>query len=434
MARKQGRGGQSGDLGGQVSLFGGQESPDPFRKAVQVLHSKPRSPLSLLQRKLGNAWLKHAIENACTPDGWWELGIGKLAQTIGFDSNNRQYLKESAEALMRIVFEWDVIAPDNKRVQWKASVLFPEIEIHSDVIRYQISAQMREHVLNPEIYALIDMTIAQRFRRAPSLAIWEFCVRFEGIGRTAEMHWEPFRDMILGESADSKTYQQYKYFKSKVLLPAIAEINSESNHKIELIEERVGRRVNSVRFKVRAKVAHQIEADDPRTVELHAELIKLGLLPSEVRRLVRSNPFDAVKGALEYTKRRLGDRSLQPLANPAAYFRHALTHRYASADGADASAPDQAEEPRKVDIKEAYMARQISEAEAYFRELDPDDQTAMLERYNEKQTAAPLRMKQRATKVAQTAFYRWLAIETWGEPSAETLLEFAQHVLTSNRG
>ncbi|MFX8957410.1 RepB family plasmid replication initiator protein, partial [Acinetobacter baumannii] len=90
-------------------------------------------------------------------------------------SNNRQYLKESAEALMRIVFEWDVMSPTNKR-PWKASVMFPEVEIHADVIRYQISSQLRELIVKPEIYAVIDMNVVRRFRRASSLAIWEFCV------------------------------------------------------------------------------------------------------------------------------------------------------------------------------------------------------------------------------------------------------------------
>ena len=84
---------------GQIALFQSRETPDAFRKAVQVVHSQPKSPLSLLQRKLGNAWLKNAVDNHPDPDGWWQLAIGKLAVTIGFDSNNRQYLKESAEAL-----------------------------------------------------------------------------------------------------------------------------------------------------------------------------------------------------------------------------------------------------------------------------------------------------------------------------------------------
>jgi hypothetical protein len=238
---------------GQLALLCPHEVPDAFRKAVQVIHSKPKSPLSLLQRKLGNLWLKHAIENPPDGEGWWELRIREVAEKIGFDSNNRQYLKESAEALMRIVFEWDLMAQVNKRVQWRASVLFPEIEIRGDIVRYQVSSQIRQRMINPEVYAMIDMNIVRRFRRAPSLAIWEFCLHFEKCGRTAEVEWEMFRDMVLGEVSESRTYQEYKHFKSKVVKPAVVEINSRSNHTIGLVESRIGKRISTISFQISRK-------------------------------------------------------------------------------------------------------------------------------------------------------------------------------------
>lgn len=402
---------------------------------MQVVHSKPRSPLSLLQRKLGNAWLKNALETQPDTAGWWELGIKKLATTVGFDSNNRQYLKDSAEALMRIVFEWDVMAPADKRVQWKASVLFPEVEMRSDVVRYQISSQMRERMVNPDMYAMIDMNIVRRFRRASSLAIWEFCVRFEKIGRTAEVHWEKFRDMTLGESAEAKTYQEYKYFKSKVLNPAIAEINSESNHSIALLEEKVGRRVRSIRFEIRRKANVEVVPDDNHFVELLGELVRLGVPQSEAKKLSKSHSHEEVTGALAYTKRRLADKKMTKLENPGAYFRHALANRYAAVEeNAVAKATEAPRLNKSSNIKEAYASKQLAEAERYFNELDPNDQATMMERYNHHQPATALRLKKRVTKLAQVGFFQWLATETWGQPTAEELLEFAQHMLLGRSG
>lgn len=411
---------------GQISLFSSKETPDAFRKAVQIVHSKPKQPLSLLQRKLGNAWAKHAIENSADANGWWVLGIKDLAQDVGFDSNNRQYLKESAEALMRIVFEWDVMSPSNKR-PWKASVMFPEVEIHADVIRYQISSQLRELIVKPEIYALIDMNVVRRFRRASSLAIWEFCVRFEKIGRTAEVPWEQFRDMVLGETSEARTYQEYKYFKAKVLKPAIAEVNSESNLVIELVEAKIGKRVASLRFEIHKKMAAEEVVDDARSIEAIGELARLGLMQSEARRLVRDNPLQDVKAAIEYTKRRMHDKRAEKLENPAAYFRHALQHRYASSDE-NAGEPKRKTAQPKVDVKEAYLHSQLEDAERYFRELDPPDQTELIDRYN-KQALPPLRLKKKSSKAAETAFRRWLVNDTWGEPGAAELLEFAQRML-----
>ncbi len=413
---------------GQISLFASPETPDAFRKAVQIVHSKPKQPLTLLQRKLGNAWAKHAIEHNADDLGWWTLRIKDLALDVGFDSNNRQYLKESAEALMRIVFEWDVIATSPKR-PWKASVMFPEVEIHADVIRYQISSQLRQLIVKPEIYALIDMNVVRRFRRASSLAIWEFCVRFEKIGHTAEVPWEDFRDMILGETAEARTYQEYKYFKAKVLKPAIVEINAASNLSIELVETKVGKRVAALRFQLVKKETPQGEAaDDGRALEMIGELVRLGLMQSEARRLVKAHALDELQAALDYTRRRMADTRAGKLDNPAAYFRHAVQHRYAMPDGVAEARP--APPVPRLDLREAWLAGQHGEAERYFKELDPEDQSALMERYNA-QAVAALRLKKKPTKAAETAFRRWLVMDTWGEPSAQDLLEFAGRMLAA---
>ncbi|MGE5469676.1 MAG: replication initiation protein [Bacteroidota bacterium] len=420
---------------GQLSLFCAAETPDAFKKAVQVVHSKPKSPLSLLHRKLGNAWLKHAIEHQPDADGWWELSIKKLSENIGFDSNNRQYLKESAEALMRVVFEWDVIAPLDKRVQWKASVLFPEIEIRSDAIRYQISSQMRERMINPEIYAMIDMNVVRRFRRASSLAIWEFCVRFERIGRTAEVEWRIFRDMVLGESPDNISYQEYKYFKSKVVNPAITEINHESNHMIGLVEERIGKRVATIRFNIDRKAKPEALATDGQSAELVGEMLAIGVPRSEARKLAAANGQEQIRNALDYIRRRMADPQMAKLQNPAAYFRQALNNGYAVGDGAAAGKEVVRQRPAPaMDIKEIYAAQQTAEAEDYFNELDAGEQMALIESYNGGQPVPSLRLNAKATKLAQAAFFRWLSRETWGEPSADQLLELAQRMLADRQG
>jgi hypothetical protein len=420
---------------GQIALFALREAPDAFKKAVQVVHSQPKAPLTLLQRKLGNAWLKNAVENPPDSAGWWEIGIRQLSRTIGFDSNNREYLKESAEALMRVIHEWDVLAPAGNRVQWKASVLFPEIEIRQDVFRYQISSQMRDRLIDPDVYAVIDMTVVRRFRRAPSLAIWELCVRFEKIGRTAEIGWEKLRDMTLGESAEAKTYQEYKYFKAKVLKPAISEINAESNHTITLIERKDGKRISALRFEIQRKGMVQAaqEAPSPDDIELVGELATLRVPASEAQRLVKQHPSEAVRAALEYTRRRMKDSKAAPLANPAAYFRQALVGRYAEGQPA-AKAPTAAKPAEKaaVDLREAYLAHWTVEAEGYFAELEPADRDGYVERYNAQQTTGMLRLGKRTSRVAVTSFHRWLAVEIWGEPDEHALLAFAAKALAKS--
>jgi hypothetical protein len=290
-------------------------------------------------------------------------------------------------------------------------------------------------MINPEIYALIDMNIVRKFRRAASLGIWEFCVRFERIGRTSEVPWEKFRDMILGESANNKTYKEYKFFKSKVLNPGIAEINAESNHTISLIESKIGKRVSVIGFSVVKKANLEALAENDQLTGIVSELVKFGVPQSEAKKISRENTLDAIKGALDYTKRRVADKKAAKVESPAAYFRNALVNHYAPL----ASTAQQARETNRsagksVDIKAAYANHQLAEAERYFMELDPDDQATMIVDYNTQQTSASLQLKKKTTKVAQAGFFQWLSKKTWGEATAEELLVFAQEMLSGKGG
>jgi hypothetical protein len=414
----------------QIALFSLPEAPDAFRKATQILHSTPRMPVTLLQRKIQDAWTKNAIENEPDEDGWWQLSIAKLADDVGFDSNNREYLRASADALMHIVYEWDVMAPANKRAVYKASVLFPEIEIHPHYIRYQVSSQLRSVMTNPEVYAIVDQTAGRKFRRGPAYALWQFCSRYERIGQTSIVPWERLRDMILSEGGGS-TYDQYKFFKSKVLTPSIAEINEVAHIEVELVEGKEGKRVVSLQFKVRRKLERleEVEADG-RAIELIGEMVKLGLPQSEARRITRTNDLDAVKGAVDYTKRRMTDhRGGEKLERPAAYFRRALEQRYADSVEKPALSAAAAPAP-SVDLKERYLVDRQDKADGYFRELDTPEQEQLVERYNAQQSTEALKLKKRVNKANQTAFLRWLATDLWGEVGDHELVEYAQQLLS----
>lgn len=388
--------------------------------------------MSLLQRKLANVWLKNAMVTQADDQGWYTIPIRSMAVDVGFDSNNREYLKQSAEQLMRIVFEWDVVAPQHKRVLWKASVLFPEVEIRPDILRYQISRQLRDHVLDPEMYALIDMNVVRKFRKAASIPIYEFCIRFEKINITAELAWQEFRDMALGDNTEAKAYSEYKYFKQKVLNPCIAEINAESNVTIALLETKIGRRINTIRFNVQKKPEVAAEGDsisDEHHLELVGEMIRLGVPQSEAKKLMRNHTSIDVRAAVDFTKKRNSDKKATKLENPAAYFRQALSSGWGKAQDVEVKHAAPAIRDVVDPLEEEFELQRMAEAEAYFNELDPSDQTKLIEGYNAQQGTAQLRVGKKQSRAAKTAFLRWIALETWGAATAEDLLKFAKQKL-----
>jgi hypothetical protein len=391
-------------------------------------------PLTLVQKKLANAFLKHAINNEPDAKGWWEIPLGKLREEIDFPSSNTKYLKDAARAMVQIPFEFDLLAPESKRVDWQVQALFPAVGVKDGVMRFRISPEIYDELHWPEIYAIIDMAVVRRLKTVSAMCVWEFCVRFENLGHTPSMPWEQFRDVVLGDHPGDKILLEYKYLKSRVLAKAIKEINEESNHVIELKETRAGRRVSEIQFLVKRKNARIIDSqpDDQKAV---MRMIRLGLLRTEARRLVASHPLPEVLGALDYTERRTQDAAQPKIEQQAAYFRKALEEGYGvDSDGTvESSNGSRKTSEKKFDIHQAFQQHRIEKARAFYAELDSEEKRDLVDRYNAQQDIDRLRVKSRITKIAEVALMTWLARQTWGEVTADDLLNFSEKLLAESQ-
>lgn len=426
MARSKSMGGKEH----QVSLFNTVEPPDLLRKAVQAIHIAPKSgKLGLQQRKMFSSLIKNAIKQESVEPGRsnFTISIGALSQDSGLNSNNTQYVKDTVNSLISTVVNWDYLSSDSSTV-WRASGLLAGAELKQAMLRYSFSEQIRGELLNPEVFALIDMRIAREFRRSHSLALWENTVRYEGVGLTAKIPLNKFRDLILGQDKSAQTYQEYKLFKSKVLLPCIREVNELSDHTLELIEHKVGRKVEAVQFRVARKPNATLEAGgDSRNEGLVEEMTKLGVPRSEAKKLLAQHGEQRVRGALTYTNARVSKRGATPIDNVAAYFRKALINEYAPTETVETKVQKPlGKAEQQAQLRGQYDAWKIVEAKAYFLELEFDDQSKLIERYNGAVDVANLRLSasKKPTKLAETSFFRWLTVDTWGEPSTDDLLEF----------
>ncbi|MEM5451583.1 MULTISPECIES: replication initiation protein [Paraburkholderia] len=429
MARKKAEAGDADKQGALVFQQG--QPPDLFRKAVPAIHIAPKSgSISLQQRKMFSSLIKNAIRQDSLDRGRssFEITISALSQDVDLNSNNTEYVKETINSLISTVVNWDYLTQD-KRSIWKASGLLAGAELERSVLRYTFSEQIRGELLNPEIYAMIDMRITRQFRKAHSLALWENVVRYEAVGVTARFPLATLRDLILGQDTSAQSYKLYKQFKSRVLVPCIKEVNEISDHNFELIEHKVGRSVVALQFRVTRKPetdpSQELRANETLLI---GEMSKFSIPVSEARRLLKQYGEDKIRTAVAYTAARVAQKNSAPLANVAAYFRKALTEGY-ELPGANAASPatDAGRARESQDqVKDRYIAAKINEARAYFNELEYDDQTALIKRYNETVGMDKLKVSTAKvpSKMASTNFFRWVVLDTWGQPTAADLLEF----------
>lgn len=430
MARKKADAGDADKQGALIFQQG--QPPDLFRKAVPAIHIAPKSgSISLQQRKMFSSLIKNAIRQDSLETGRssFEITISALSQDVDLNSNKTEYVKETINSLISTVVNWDYLTQD-KRSIWKASGLLAGAELERSVLRYTFSEQIRGELLNPEIYAMIDMRITRQFRKAHSLALWENVVRYEAVGLTARFPLATLRDLILGQDTSAQSYKLYKQFKSRVLVPCIKEVNEISDHNFELIEHKVGRSVVALQFRVTRKPetdpSQELRANE--TV-LIGEMSKFSVPVSEARRLLKQYGEEKIRTAVAYTAARVAQKNAAPLANVAAYFRKALMQGY-QLPGANAAAGTNTDSGKAREsqdqVKDRYIAAKIAEARAYFNELEYDDQTALIKRYNETVGMDKLKVSTAKvpSKMASTNFFRWVVLDTWGQPTAADLLEF----------
>lgn len=412
----------------QIALFQMPEMPDPFRKAVPAIHMAPKTgPISLQQAKTWNALIKNAIEQRKEGERtWFEYSIGDLISDVGLNSKNREYVKATINSLVGFVVNWDQLAAKS---EWNASALLAGAKLSGGTLKYQFSDNISELLLSPEVYASIDMRIARVFKRGYALTLWENVVRYEGVGQTGKMKVNTLRDLLLGMDWAQGSYAEYKIFKSRILVPALKEINDISDHEIVLKEHKTGRAVTEVQFFITPK--RKSEATSEEDLDVLSAMTKLSVPLSEARKLLGHHGPEAVRQALAYTEVRVKKKNAQPLDNVASYFRKALANGYQLESGRGkpdsnvvsiASSSEQAEDK----LLSKLLADRAEQARGYFNELDSGEQGDCVNRYNENQVAPQLKLaaNKKPKKAAEQAFFYWLAEDVWGKPTDRDLLNF----------
>ncbi|PLP97933.1 replication initiation protein [Cupriavidus pauculus] len=446
--------------GSQITLFQQPEAAEPFKKAVQAIHVSPvGGSLTLQQRRLFNALIKNAIEHRLGEAGTvetFQISIPEMMANLALTTKDTTYIKETAKSLMRTVVDWDQLNSDGTAT-WTGSTLLAGARISGSLLSYSFAPQIREELLNPERYAMIDMRIAKLFRRAHSLALWENTVRYERAGITARIPLTVFRNLILGREESETKYKEYKIFKRAVLNPCIAEICDVSDHDLELIEHKVGRSVTELQFRIMRKnaasddvagndAAGNGEADIDDLIQA---IVGLGLPASEARRLIEAQPPVILTEAIAHVRARVSASNAPAIDNVSAHFRKTLADMVArgtnsgtnsGTDGGTASTgkgrgaaeigeaavapPPPAKSAQEA--MERYIAARLPSAQGYFVGLAAEEQMPLIEQYNEQCASADQKLvtHKRPTKVAQTRFYQWLADQTWGVPTADDVLSF----------
>ena len=220
-------------------------------KRNEVIKASPaiqiQSRITLLQRRAWNVLLANAYDELPDKD-IHHVSVAELAAKLGFNSGNREHLKETLEALGSCQVKWNLLNKD-KELKWGFANLLASAEIENGICTYAFAPHLRHQLYNPRIYAKLNLRLQNRFKGQYALVLWEICFdyfdRDREKGQTPFIPLETFRE-LMGIEADE--YRTFKALNQTLIKPAVKEINEVTDYFVEAEHKRLGRKVAELKF------------------------------------------------------------------------------------------------------------------------------------------------------------------------------------------
>ena len=212
--------------------------------AIQI-----QSKITHLQRRAWNVLLANAYDELPNRD-IHRVSVAELAKSLGFNSHNEDYLKETLEALVDCTVKWNLLDKDKKET-WGIASLLGSAEIKNGICTYSFAAHLRYKLYNPRIYTKLNLRLQNRFTSRYALILWEVCFDYFDIarnqGETPFIPLETFKELM---GIGRNDYPLFKEFNRNVIKPAIQEINELTDFSVEVEQKRVGRRIGELKFRI----------------------------------------------------------------------------------------------------------------------------------------------------------------------------------------
>ena len=216
-----------------------------LKKHVNTIHCS--NNLTLVQRKIFNSLLFNAYPDLPYKQQF-EIKSKELTRLIGFNSKDTTLLKKALLGLIKTTIEWNVLdSSTNREKKWSASSILAAAEISNGVCVYEYSQMMKELLYQPETYGKINMEYVSQFKSNYGLALYENCIRYQGLPQTPWFSLDIFKKLM---GISEEKYAFYRELKKRVVDVAVKEINSITSISVIPEVERVNQKVTKIRFKL----------------------------------------------------------------------------------------------------------------------------------------------------------------------------------------
>lgn len=426
----------------------------PLLKPVNTLGWTPKEKkITILARKSWNVLL-HLAQNQGLDKEVFSTTLSQVVRSIDYGSNDLELIKKHLRGMVSTTVEWQS-PTSGEGGYWTVCGLLSHAKlskVRGEIwVEWSYAVNMRQELLEPRVFARLQLPILSQLRTHAGLALYEICARYKDIGRTARQSWHWWRPVLTGRPENEKTAKmEYRVFKRDCLRLAIAEVSAVTDIEIELVEYKAGRFISDLQFLIRPKVQQDLPfAEPPKPVDLaHVErAMRLGIDSDRAEALLEEFAEPAFVAGLAALEKRIASAFPEPLRDPYRYLK-SLMPGEAKRVHAEREVQAAKADPHSPASKEVQAARHAKWTEQWVRErrarvieelqrLSPDVQNdlerALLEDMERRNVHPSIRKRLQTSgwehQIVIQDMVRYYAQAThgeqWDQPTDRDILEVA---------
>jgi len=218
--------------------------------ALIQVHAKE---LTTIQRKLINALIYIIQKTGSFED--YTTKMSYIKELCKMDLLTSDFLKKSLKELADIKLEFNYLNKD-KSERWSYMSLLSQVDVapKENKIMFSFPSILRERLINPKIYAPIDIILIAGLKSSYAVILYEFLRDYLTSPSIPVISIKQFKD-LMGVSEDE--YKIFPNFKMRVLERAVNEINKKTDIacKYELVKEQ--NKYTQIRFMASKKESQE---------------------------------------------------------------------------------------------------------------------------------------------------------------------------------
>ncbi len=336
--------------------------------------------LTLNQRRSYNVMLANAFPNLSVQDSH-TISIADLLRAIGSNTDNFRYAREFLLDMYRKDVVFNLFDRDKEHAEmWRVhSHLFADLAFHGNLVEYSYSPKLRKYIASPNFYIKLHLSIQQKFNCQYTIPIYEFLLDMLGAKRdycTVKLTVGDFKNM--NSVQDITLYEQFKYVNSRILKPALKEINAHSEISVgsELIKKG-GNRVTDIKFTVKRNNLVKLDSVQTTCTPLQQEMVNyFNVPPSTASNWIKKHPEEDIRKAIQYVKDRVGKK--KPIErkqmNLGGYLRTVLEQGYVKNDPLIQSR-------KQKQLQKEFIEKRLQRTAVLYAELNEEQQQIHWEKF-----------------------------------------------------